>query len=236
MFDPGSDWSPAAFLKAWNNYVAASQAVSERLNHPNAMSGLPAPLPMFEAWQDFANALGMQSDLKSGGTFDFGALIGNLAPALGWNREYQLIVQRMLELGAEFQRQYAAFAKQGADIGEQALKATQRRIASNPQLANSPAAAYEAWIDSAETAYSQAAHSESFSSSLGELCNLVSAFKLERGKLLDAVARHLDVPTRSEVDSLHRQVRDLHVAFRAAASAPTAGKSKARASRKPADK
>jgi class III poly(R)-hydroxyalkanoic acid synthase PhaE subunit len=232
MIDPGaSDWSPAAFLKAWNNYVAASQAICERLKDPSVAGIGSTPLPMFEAWQDFAKSLGMHSDLNPRGGFNSGELFTKLAPALGWNREYQASVQRMLKIGAEFQRRYAEFSQQGADIGEQALQATRRRIAADPQLASSPADAYEAWIDSAEAAYSQAAHSDAFSRSLGDLCNLVSAFKVERGILLDSLARHLDLPSRAEVDSLHRQVRELNVVLRAAS-----GKPKARKPRKPADK
>jgi class III poly(R)-hydroxyalkanoic acid synthase PhaE subunit len=237
MVDPQhAAWSPSPFLKAWDDYVAASQEICERLKDPNANGGGSIPLPIFGAWQEFAKSLGMQSDLNVGASFNPDAVVANLAPALGWSRDYQGIVQRMLEIGGQFQRRYAEFLKQSADISEQALQATRRRIAADPRLALSPAAAYEAWIESAETTYAQAAHGEAFSRSLGELCNLLSAFKVERGKLLDALARHLDLPSRAEVDSLHRQVHDLNVAVRAAASRPAAGERKPRRSRKPAGK
>lgn len=210
MPDPDyGGFSPTAFLKAWNDYIAASQAISEQ---PGA-----APLPIFGAWADFAKSLGMQFDLNDP--------LAHVAPALGWGREYQVIMQRLQEIGAQFQRRYTEFLKLGAEVSEQALRSAQRRVAADPQLASSPADAYEAWIDSAETAYAQAAHSETFSRSLGELCNLLSSFKIERGKLLDSLARHLDLPSRAEVDSLHRQVRDLSAAVRAP---------KPRAARKPA--
>jgi len=227
---------PSAFLKAWNDYVAASQAVCERLKDPSTAAAASTPLPIFGAWQDFAKSLGMQFDPDSSAGFKPGELIAHLAAALGWSRDYQIIVQRMLEIGVQFQGHYAEFLKQGADVSERALQATRRKIAADPQLASSPAGAYEAWIDSAEAAYAQAAHSEAFSRSLGELCNLSSAFKVERGKLLDSFARHLDLPSRAEVDSLHRQIRDLNVAVRAAASPPSSGKPKPRMSRKPANK
>jgi hypothetical protein len=54
---------------------------------------------------------------------------------------------------------------------------------------------------------------------LAELCNISSAFKVERGKLSEQIARHLDLPSRGEVDSLHRQVRALKDSMRAAAAA-----------------
>lgn len=228
--------SPSAFLKAWDDYVAASRELFDRLNDPGAIAGGSIPLPMFGSWQDFAKSLGMQSDVNSRPSFKPDDLIANLAPALGWSRDYQGIVQRMLEIGGRFQRTYAEFARQNAAIGEQALQAMRRRTAADPRLASSPVAAYEAWIDSAESAYAQAAHSEAFSRSLGELCNLLSAFKVERGKLLDALARHLDLPSRAEVDSLHRQVRDLNVVLRAAVPPPSPRKAKPRTTRRPAGK
>jgi class III poly(R)-hydroxyalkanoic acid synthase PhaE subunit len=229
VVDPhyGGAWSPTPFLKAWDDYLAASREILERLKDPSANGGGSIPLPIFGAWQDFANNLGMQSDIDP---------LAKLAPALGWSRDYQRIVQRMLQIGSQFQSSYADFLKQSGDICERALQATRRRAAADPRLASSPVAAYEAWIDSAETAYAQAAHGEAFARSLGELCNLLSAFKVERGKLLDALARHLDIPSRAEVDSLHRQVRDLDAAVRAAAVRPSPDKAKPRKTRKPAGK
>jgi hypothetical protein len=214
-------WSPSVFLKAWDDYVAASQEIYKRLNDRGAGASGSIPLPIFGAWQEFAKTLGMESGLNSGTDFRLDSMISNLAPALGWSRDYQSIVQRMLEIGGQFQHRYAEFLKQSADVSAQALHATQQRTAADPRLASSPAAAYEAWIDGAEAAYSQAAHGEAFARSLGELCNLLSAFKVERGRLLDALARHLDLPSRTEVDSLHRQVRELNAAVRAAASRPS---------------
>lgn len=236
MTDPQSSaWPPSSFLKAWDDYVAASQVMFERLRDPAANSSGGISLPFFGAWQEFAKSLGMRSDFVPGASFKPEEMFANVAPALGLTREYQGIVQRMLELGAQFQRRHTEFLRQSADISEQALQAVQKRAAADPSLTGS-AAVYEAWIDSAETSYQQAAHGEAFSRSLGELCNLLSAFKVERGKLLEALARHLDLPSRAEVDSLHRQVHDLANAVRDASSRPSPRRPRARKSRKPGGK
>ena len=237
MADPQSHtWPPSSFLTAWDDYVAASQVMFERLKDPAAHSSEGISLPFFGAWQEFAKSLGMHSDFVPGASFKLDDMIASVAPALGYTREYQGIVQRMVELGAQFQRRYTEFLRQSADISEQALQAVQKRAAADPSLTSSAATAYEAWIDSAETAYQQAAHGEAFSRSLGELCNLLSAFKVERGKLLEALARHLDLPSRAEVDSLHRQVHDLNNAMRAASSRASPSRARARKTRKPSGK
>ena len=237
MADPQSHtWPPSSLLKAWDDYVAASQVMFERLKDPAAHSSGGISLPFFGAWQEFAKSLGMHSDFVPGASFKPDDMIASVAPALGYTREYQGIVQRMVELGAQFQRRYTEFLRQSADISERALQAVQKRAAADPSLTSSAATAYEAWIDSAETAYQQAAHGEAFSRSLGELCNLLSAFKVERGKLLEALARHLDLPSRAEVDSLHRQVHDLNNAMRAASSRASPSQARARKTRKPSGK
>ena len=215
MTDPGFGSSQApAFLKAWDDYAAACQALFERLSNPSADVGQAIPLAFFGAWKDFAKNLGMRSDFAAGGQFKPEEVFASLAPALGYGREYQEILQRMMNLSRQFQQRYAEFVQQGADIGQRALLAVQKRTASNAPPSGSPTAIYDAWIDSAEEAYTQAAHGESFARLLADLCNTMSAFKVERGKLLEAFARQMDLPSRAEVDSLHRQIRDLTIAVR----------------------
>ena len=236
MTDPHSGTgTSSSFLKAWDDYVAASQVMLERFKNPVA-GGATISLPFFGAWQEFAKSMGMNSNFTAGASFDPEDMLANLAPALGLTREYQTIVQRMAELGSQFARSYAAFLKLNAGITEQALQAVQKRAGAEPHLAMSPSAAYEAWIDSAEAAYAQAAHGAAFAESLGELCNLLSAFKVERGKLLEAFAKHLDLPSRAEVDSLHRKVHELARAPRAMPPTTPNPKPRARPPRKPARK
>lgn len=207
----------SAMLDAWDNYAELCQIMFERLKVPpataTAIAGTADPLLLFGAWQDLAKMWGMGPGFAEGGSLTAEQVSTGLIPALGYTREYQTVVQRMMDLGMQFQRRYVEFMQQGAEITQRALQAVQTRAASDNNLARSPAALYEAWIDSAEEAYAQAAHSEQFARLLGELCNLLSRFKVERGKLAEAFARHLDLPSRSEVDSLHRQVRELTMAL-----------------------
>ena len=223
------------FLKAWNDYAAACQLLYERLQNPAANAAGGIPLPFLESWKDFAEKLGMKSDWGGADHFKLEDMFQNLLPSLGHTREYQEIARRMLDLTVRFQQRYADFMQQSNDIGQSALSAMQKR--SDGTAPHSPAALYDAWIDCAEQAYAQAAHGEAFSRSLADLCNILSAFKIERGIMLEALARQLDLPSRAEVDSLHRQVRDLADAVNRAdavnGAAPKPVKPKARKPRKP---
>jgi class III poly(R)-hydroxyalkanoic acid synthase PhaE subunit len=203
------------FLKAWVDQAGAFQEMFARLVDQSG-AGMPPsmPPPLLAPWKDFVDRMGM-------GGFDPQMFAG--APALGMSREYQETAARLLDLSKQFQQRYAEFAQQNAAIMQDAFQVMKKRLDAAPQAPESPADLYDAWIDCAEGTYAQAAHSERFARLLAELCNISSAFKVERGKLTEQIARHLDLPSRAEVDTLHRQVRALKEAMRTAAATPAAG-------------
>ncbi len=202
----------AGFLKAWVDQAGAFQDMLARLADQST-AAMPPSLssPLLGPWKDFVDKMGM-------GGFDPKMFAG--APALGLSREYQETAAKLLELGRQFQQRYAEFAQQNATIMQDAFQVLKKRLDETPQTSKAPADLYDAWIDCAEGAYAQAAHGDAFARLLAELCNISSAFKVERGKLTEQIARHLDLPSRAEVDSLHRQVRALSDVMRAAAPNP----------------
>ena len=205
-----ADLHSPALLKAWEEYAAACRTIFERLNDSTSGTGGGAmPFEFLGPWKDFAENLGIRTDFPAGEHFKPENVFAGLMPALGISREYQEIGRRMQELTVQFQRRYAEFAQQGVDIGQSALQSFQKRTPSGEGTQPPSAALYDAWIDSAEEAYARAAHGEPFARLLADLCNILSAFKVERGKLLEALARQLDWPSRAEVDSLHRRVMAL---------------------------
>src|ERR1700733_3407368 len=171
-------------------------------------------------WKDFVEKMGM-------GGFDPQTFPG--IPALGLSREYQETAARLLELSKQFQQRYAEFAQQNAAIMQDAFQVMKKRLDAAPPALSSTTELYDAWIDCAEGTYAQAAHSDRFARMLAELCNISSAFKVERGKLTEQIARHLDLPSRAEVDTLHRQVRALRDAMRAATPEPAPAHAEAKA-------
>jgi class III poly(R)-hydroxyalkanoic acid synthase PhaE subunit len=207
----------AGFLKAWVDQAGAIQDLFARLADQSS-AGLPPSMapPHLAPWKDFVDGLGR-------GSFNPSEMFPG-APALGLSREYQETARRLVELGQQFQQRYAEFAQQNAAVMQDAFHVMKKRLDAAPLALKSRADLYDAWIDCAEGAYHQAAHSESFARLLAELCNISSAMKVERGKLTEQLARHLDLPSRGEIDSLHRQVRALTTAMRAAGSASSQAK------------
>ena len=175
----------AAYIKACEDYLGVHQVIFEQFNNrtaPAAAFGVP---PAFlDAWKSLAQSMGAQVGV----------------PALGPAREHLEIVQKMTDLGLQFQRKYAEFTAHLAGIPQDAMRGIQHPGAGTT---------YDEWIESAESAYAALAHGATFARLLGELCNTLNALKVQRGKLLEYFSRQLDLPTRAEVDSLHQQVRQL---------------------------
>jgi class III poly(R)-hydroxyalkanoic acid synthase PhaE subunit len=222
--DPFSSTHPfsAGFLKAWVDQAGAFQEMFARLADQSS-AAMPASMlpPLLAPWKDFVDKMGI-----GGPSFE---QVFPGAPALGVSREYQETAARLLELGKQFQQRYAEFAQQNAAIMQDAFQVMKKRLDTAPPSSKSPAELYDAWIDCAEGTYAQAAHSDRFARLLADLCNISSAFKVERGKLTEQIARHLDLPSRAEVDTLHRQVRALSDAMRAATPDPAPAHAKANA-------
>jgi class III poly(R)-hydroxyalkanoic acid synthase PhaE subunit len=214
------------FLKAWVDQAGAFHDMFARLAD-QSIAAMPASMlpPHLAPWKDFVEKMGM------GGPNPAQLFPG--APALGLSREYQESAARLLKLSQQFQQRYAEFAQQNATIMQDAFQVLKKRFDQAPSAGKAPADLYDAWIDCAEGAYAQAAHGERFARLLAELCNISSAFKVERGKLTEQIARHLDLPSRAEVDSLHHQVRALKLAMRAAAARATASKTPAKPRKRP---
>jgi class III poly(R)-hydroxyalkanoic acid synthase PhaE subunit len=204
----------SGFLKAWVDQAGAFQEMFARLVDPTAAMPPTMPPPHLAPWKNFVDAMGM-------GGFNPEQMFPG-TPALGLSREYQETAARLLDLSKQFQQRYAEFAQQNAAIMQDAFHVLKKRFDSTPSAGKTPAELYDAWIDCAEGTYAQTAHSERFARLLAELCNISSAFKVERGKLTEQLARHLDLPSRAEVDTLHRQVRALNETMRAAAASAAA--------------
>jgi class III poly(R)-hydroxyalkanoic acid synthase PhaE subunit len=205
----------SGFLKAWVDQAGAFQEMFARLAEQSTAAmpqGMPPPL--LAPWKHFVDGMGM-------GGFNPEQVFPG-APALGFSREYQDTAARLLDLSKQFQQRYAEFAQQNAAIMQDAFLVLKKRLDDTPSAGKTPVELYDAWIDCAESTYAQAAHSERFARLLAELCNISSAFKVERGKLSEQIARHLDLPSRAEVDTLHRQVRALTAAMRTAEASAAA--------------
>jgi polyhydroxyalkanoate synthase subunit PhaE len=73
---------------------------------------------------------------------------------------------------------------------------------------------YDSWIECAEAAYARIAHSDSFSSALADFMNASGAWRKESQVSIELWAKALDLPTRSELNTLMRRVNSLEEQLR----------------------
>ena len=160
-------------------------------------------------------------------------------PAFGATREHQLRWQRMLDAAHGIEEAQRRLQRLWSDaLREAAAEFTQRLAPSRDGPTNVKADAarmdaplrelYDLWIDCAEDAYARAAHTDEFCRGLADAVNAGSAVRRELQAAVEHASKLLDLPTRSEIDTLARRLRDVEAALRrqpvaaSAAAAPAA--------------
>ncbi len=137
-------------------------------------------------------------------------------PALGPAREQQESWQRLAQLGMRCAQAQMQVNAQWNDIIGKALRELAERLAPRLKSGATPTSikeVYDLWVDSAENVYAQAARAGAFVQAQAELTNATSQLRSAQRELLEEWARQYDLPTRSELNSIHQQLRDLKAAL-----------------------
>jgi hypothetical protein len=131
-------------------------------------------------------------------------------PALGATREHQQRWQRAADAWQHIEEAQRRLQRLWSDALREASVAFAARLGA-PQPADAGADAlrklYDLWIDCAEDAYARTAHGEAFCSALSDLVNASSRLRNELQASVEQWAKTLDLPTRSEINTLARRLR-----------------------------
>ena len=151
-----------------------------------------------------------------GGFPGAGAAFG--MPALGPAREQQESWQRIAQLLMRCYQAQMQVSGQWNDIIGASLRELSERLAPRLRAGAVPGSmkeVYDLWVDAAESVYGQAARAGAFVQAQAELTNASSQLRSAQRELLEEWARQFDLPTRSELNSIHQQLRDLKAALAA---------------------
>jgi hypothetical protein len=138
-------------------------------------------------------------------------------PALGPTREAQESWQRLGQLGSRYWQAQTQVSSQWNDIIDRSLRELGERLAPRLRGGAQPGSmqeVYDQWIESAESVYAQAARSAGFVQAQAELTNSMSQLRSAQRELMEEWARQFDLPTRSEINSIHQQLRELKAALK----------------------
>ena len=227
--DPWQQWS--AFTAAASS--ARPQDLAERFNRlarsfldaTTAAAATTPTAPPGDAAQAFSEALRdlfapLQPPFNGGRTV--GAASGypdfsTTPPAFGAGREHQLRAQRLAAAWQQLDEAQRRLQRLWLDALRDAGAAFLSRLKEPPAPAEGAAAVralYDAWIDCAEDAYSRIAHGAPFCEAIADSVNAASRWRRELKDTALQAAAPLDLPTRAELNALHRQLRSAEARLR----------------------
>jgi len=155
--------------------------------------------------------------------------------ALGPMREHQQRWQRMTEAARRIDDAQRRLQRLWSDALRQAAADFAARLQPPASGAAPDAEAlrklYDTWIDCAEDAYARIAHSEAFCNAQAELVNAGSQWRQELQAGIEHWAKLLDLPTRSEINTLSLRLRSIEEQLRAATAAASTASAAAPASK-----
>lgn len=133
-------------------------------------------------------------------------------PGVGYSRERQEDLHKLFRLWANYETMSRKYNAEMAGVGLEAAAKFQEFL-QNPGAAAEPLtslkAVYGKWVDICEDIYAKFAMSDEYTALYGEVVNALMAYKKQANKLTDDLVEQMNLPTRAEVDSLHKKVQEM---------------------------
>jgi truncated hemoglobin YjbI len=137
-------------------------------------------------------------------------------------------VGRMAGLLNDWARLQSQLAGHWSTVSRSAAEkfAAQMRILAVGEGLSDPRNVFARWIDCAEEAYAETAHSEAFARLVADLTNTAAALQLEGRRAVQECSRAPGTPTRHEIDVLTQRIEQLEREVRRQAKSPRQAKSR----------
>jgi hypothetical protein len=192
--------------------TSAPRSEANRPSSEGEGQGTSAPFAdVLQAWSKGLLGGGAETTRSPANMAKFAEFLGQL-PALAHGRGFREAMHDLATAEGELQRlvkemSVALTAAQAESL--QLLETRLKERAASGQTIDSYRALYDVWVECSELAYSTLAHSEAFGKQQAALSGASVRVRVQQQRLLDLVLKHFDLPTRAEVNTLHRQIRDL---------------------------
>lgn len=197
------------WLKAWGAAATADPAAAFAAAWQRALrEALDGRTARDRAAEQFADFLR--------GRFAEVSAVAGFGPHRSEVEGYERFGQALIAL----QDAQARLARLWSDaLREAALAFADRRV-DPAALAQPPIEVYDAWIDQAEAAYARVARGEAYCAALADFMQAQADLRTAQRALIERFARELDLPTRAELNSVHRAVQALRTEARRATHPP----------------
>ncbi len=134
------------------------------------------------------------------------------APAFGVGREHQEHYQKTALAFVEYSQalqNYNALMLKASQRGFELFEGKLAERSEPGRAIDSLRALYDLWVDAAEEAYAEIALSDEFAKVYGELANAQMRVRAQIQAEVERVGTDLGMPTRSELNSVHKRLHDL---------------------------
>jgi len=209
--EPAEPRGDGAWVEAWirQQRELLERAGSGKRDESSRQGAAPDP------WIDLAASwrrvwAGAQS-LGDTGAQGFAQALQQL-PAVGLAREQTLAWREVaaaqaacLKLEAQLRVVLTRVQADSLTMLEQCVR--ERRDAGRP--VGSMRALYDLWVECGERVYAQVAHSDAYCKLQGELGNAATHLRACQQHVIEHALRHFDLPTRAELNTVHKQLREL---------------------------
>lgn len=204
--DLGMRWLEAgqSYLQGWQQFAQRSAAGPEGA----------APKfgeDMLNAWQGTWTGVAAAGE---GATRQFADLISRL-PGLGLAREHTEAWRELLASQVEYQHLEQELRSVWAKVQTDALGMLEGAIRERRGKQGVASGVegyrelYNLWVECGEKVFAQVAHSESYCKLQAQLGNAAIRLRASQQAMLERALKHFDLPTRSELNTVHKQMRDL---------------------------
>lgn len=228
---PANDWIQAwiqaqrAALEQWNAgrppASASARSFSDLFSPPQPTAHSSPVAPSAKGIADFWvfpwQMPGMASPGTAPGSWDL--------PGIGPLREQQAAAQEMAAALADVERLTLEMARVMAKVHADTLDLLARRSAERAnegKPVTDAKALYDLWIECGEATYAKVAHGDAYCRLQADLCNAGVRFQAIERQQVERWLKLLDLPTRSEVNTLNLRIRELQRQLDSAAKPPAA--------------
>lgn len=201
----GDDWQQAVF-----EYL---DELSSQAQDPETAAKALAGVSPLDYWKQVAghDAADHQS---------FTARIDKLLqmPGVGYTREHQEAVQELSRRWLHHEKAYGEYAAYCAETARRAVERLRERFQDEFARGKGPATIrglYDAWVACNEEVYAERAATDEYLKLHGRMVNTLMSYRQQAGRLVDQWAGKANLPTREEVDALHRKLKDTRQEMRA---------------------
>lgn len=123
-------------------------------------------------------------------------------PALGYGREKQEKIQRLVDLLVKYGEALKAYKIAFAGMGIRSIKAMRKRLGELQQPIDSMRGLYDFWVVVNEDVYSKFVMSDEYRIIYGDLVNTLMAVQQASNELMEDVYQAMNLPTRTDLEAI----------------------------------